>query len=406
MTDTTATEYPFQPLPASEAVERYRAVSRDRPMSKVVLPHGGEVWMVYRSQTARAVLTDSRFSRRPFTTGEREVPFRVKFPEFFFETMMFTDQPDHTKLRRLVARAISPRAVKEMRASAVAHANLLIDRLLERGGPADLQHHYALSLPIEMLSNLLGVPVEDREDFEKWAFSMLAVSGIDASTKTRYMQELRAYFVDLIRLRREDPRDDLISSLAMARERDESLTDDEILPIAMILLVGGFDNTANTICIGVQALLNNDEQRELFLSDIDGLAPTAVEEILRHGKFAIGGEVLGMGNSVPCVAMEDVTVDGQLIRAGDAVMVDNAAVNHDDATFDHPERFDITRTDNPHFGLSYGIHNCIGAPLARLEVQVGISELFRRIPNLRVAGEMAEDPTQIGQSITQFPVTW
>lgn len=405
-TVTPGTEYPFGPLPADEAVAHYQRIMRDRPMTLTTMPYGGQVWVVHRQQAAREVLTDPRFVRQPFARGEREVPFMVEFPKFLKGTIQFTDPPEHTKLRRLVQRAISPRRVKTMRDSAVDYANSLIDAMVQSGPPANLVSQYALSLPIQMLANLLGVPVADREKFERWAMSMLAVSGIDEQTHAANLQELYTYLYELIALRRDDPREDLISSLANAREADESLTDDEILPIAMILLVGGFDNTANAICNGAHALLRNQYQLELFLSDIDRFAPSTVEELLRHGRFAVGGLHASTGGSVPFVASEDVVIDGQLVRAGETIAVDGTAANHDATMIPEPERFDITRTDNPHLGLSYGIHHCLGAPLARMEVQVGLSELFRRLPGLRMAGSVETDPDQLAKSVTNFPVAW
>ncbi|MGO4419196.1 cytochrome P450 [Streptomyces sp. MCAF7] len=303
-------------------------------------------------------------------------------------------------------KAISPRRVRDMRASAVAFANKLIDDMLARGGVRNLVSEYTVALPIEMLSSLLGVPSSDREKFERWSSSTLAVAGKSEAETAADIAELGAYMTDLIAKRREEPRDDLLSALAHARERDETLTDAEILPIAFILIVGGFDNTATFLATGVLSLLHSDEQRELLMSDPDGLAPTAAEEILRHGMWAIKRPVGGGGGMVPFVATEDVEVDGQLIAAGEAVSFDPGAVNHDADVIDAPARFDITRTDNPHLMLSHGLHHCLGAPLARMELQVGIAELFKRIPALRMAGEPEFRHDILTQPMTNLPVTW
>ncbi|MFF9542533.1 cytochrome P450 [Streptomyces albidoflavus] len=400
------TEYPFAPLPVPEAVEHLRRVMADRPMTKVTMPHGGDVWLVHRNQAARQVLTDPRFVREPFRTGEREVPFVVPFPDFLRTTLQFEDPPQHTKLRKLVQKAISPRRVREMRASAVAFANELIDDMAARGGVRDLVPEYAVSLPVEMLSSLLGVPSSDRAKFEQWSSSTLAVAGKSEEEVAADMGELAVYMSDLIARRREEPQNDLLSALAHARDRDDTLTDAEILPIAFILIVGGFDNTANFLGTGVLSLLRSEEQRAVFMSDPDGLAPTAVEEILRHGAAVAAPVMAGGGGLVPFVATEDVEVDGRVIAAGEAVSIDPSSTGHDTEAFEDPGRFDITRKDNPHLMLSHGLHHCLGAPLARMELQVGVAELFKRLPGLRLAGEPQYRLDVLTRPMSSLPVAW
>ncbi|MET7897328.1 cytochrome P450 [Streptomyces mirabilis] len=405
-TATAGTEFPFAPLPPEEAVEHLKRLMADRPMTKINMPYGGDVWIVHRNRAARTILADRRFVREPFRTGESVVPFYVPFPDFLRTTLQFEDPPQHTKLRKLVQKAISPRRVRDMRASAAAFAGELIDGMLARGGIRNLVAEYSVPLPVEMLSSLLGVPSADREKFERWSSSTMAVAGKTEQEIAADMGELAAYMTDLIAQRRAEPRDDLLSSLAHAREKDETLTDAEILPIAFILIVGGFDNTANFLTTGVMSLLHSDEQRAVFLTDPDGLAPTAAEEVLRHGAFAVGGPVGGGGGLVPFVATEDVVVDGQLIAKGEAVSVDPGAANHDPDVVTDPDRFDITRKDNPHLMLSHGLHHCLGAPLARMEMQVGMAEIFKRIPTLRQAGEPVICRDILTQPMTDLPVTW
>lgn len=412
MTETQASpyprgaEYPFPAVTAEEAAERYHRIAADRPMSKVTMPFGGDVWVIHRNQAARDMLADPRFVREPFRTGERVIPYFVEFPDFLRSTIQFEDPPHHTKLRRLVQKAISPRQIKKMRDSAAAYANSLIDQMVEAGTEANLVTAYALPLPIQMLSQLLGVPAEDHERFEKWASSMLAVANMGEDEVMQNMGDLYMYLVELIAKRREDPRDDLISSLANARDKDDTLTDEEILPIAMILLVAGFDNTANFISTGVSSLLLNPEQLKVFCENPDELAATAVEEILRHGRMTMGLPVVGGGGLVPFVATEDVTIDGHLIAQGEAVLLDPLATAHDGVALPDDERFDITRSNNPHLTLSYGLHHCLGAPLARMEMQVALAELFKRLPQLQLAGLPVVNMDHLSQPISELNVTW
>lgn len=405
-TTETATEYPFGAVPPAEASARYRAIAADRPMTKMTMPFGGDAWIIHRNGAAREMLSDPRFVREPFRTGERVTPYFVEFPDFLRTTLQFEDPPHHTKLRKLVQRSISPKRVKAMRDSAVEFANHLIDEMVAKGAPTDLVHDYAVALPIQMLANLLGVPPEDREKFQKWSSSTLAVANMPQDEVVANMTELVVYMMALIEERRKNPREDLLSDLANARDKDDTLTDAEILPIALVLIIGGFDNTANFICAGVLSLLRNPDQLELFLQDPDGLAPTAVEEILRHGRMALGETVTGYGALVPFVATEDIELDGQLVAAGEAVLVDPAGAAHDGIALERDDVFDITRTNNPHLTLSYGLHHCLGAPLARMEMQVGIAELFKRLPGLKLEGEAVVDMDNLTQPVVDLPVSW
>ncbi|MBF6192795.1 MULTISPECIES: cytochrome P450 [Nocardia] len=402
----TGTEYPFGAVGPDEAAARYRAIAADRPMTKMTMPFGGDAWVIHRNAAARQMLSDPRFVREPFRTGERVTPYFVEFPDFLRTTLQFEDPPHHTKLRKLVQRSISPKRVKAMRDSAVEFADHLIDEMIAKGAPTNLVHDYAVALPIQMLANLLGVPPEDRPKFQKWSSSTLAVANMPEEEVVANMTELVVYMMALIEERRKNPREDLLSDLANARDKDDSLTDAEILPIALVLIIGGFDNTANFICAGVLSLLRNPDQLELFLRDPDGMAPTAVEEILRHGRMALGDTITGGGGLVPFVATEDVELDGQVIARGEAVLVDPASVNHDGVAVENDEVFDIRRSNNPHLTLSYGLHHCLGAPLARMEMQVGLAELFKRLPGLKLDGEAVIDKDNLTQAITDLPVSW
>ena len=405
-TSRAEAEFPISPRPARGALLAMSTLLADRPMTKVTMPVGGDLWVVHRNKAAREVLSDRRFVREPFRTGQRAVPFRSAFPDFLRSTIQFEDPPQHTRLRKLVQKGISPRQVNKLRSSAVAFANELIDEMIAKGGPRDILHEYAMPLPIEMLSTLLGVPSSDRDKFERWSSAFLALSGKTVDQMGSDMAELGSYMSDLIAQRRIDPQDDLISALANAREADDTLSDAEILPIAFILIIAGFDNTANFIATGILALLRDDEQRARFLSDPDGLAATTTEEVLRHGRFVMGTPIGAGGSLVPFVATEDVVIDGQEIKAGDAVGVDMMTSGHDPAALTEPESFDIARSENPHLTLSYGIHHCLGAPLARMELQVGLAEIFKRIPDLALAGEPEFETNHISNPMTRLLVQW
>ncbi|RSN72148.1 cytochrome P450 [Actinomadura sp. WAC 06369] len=398
-------EFPFGPVPPAEALQIMRAIRDDRPMTKVAFPVGGECWMLHRHETCRAVLEDRRFVRKPFTDG-RPVPYAFEFPAFLTQTLQFMDPPDHTRFRRLVSKAFTLRRVERLRGKVQDIADELVDAMVAAGPPANLVESFALRLPIRVIGDMLGVPQDGRGDFVRWSHAMLATSGMTEDEVTEAMTSLYLYLQELMTRKRDDPRDDLLSALVAARDADDRLTDDEIIQIAMLLVAGGFDNTANFIELGVQALLADPGQHAALLADIDGVIATAVEEILRHGGFVLGQEMGGFAGLVPFVASEDVELDGVLIKAGDAVAVDLGTANHDDGVFADSDRFDVTRERNPHLTLSHGLHHCLGAPLARMELQVGIATLFRRLPELKLAGEPVYLEGVLTGGMTDLPVTW
>lgn len=405
-TEPVDTSYPFGPVTPNEAVRRYVAIAADRPMTKMTMPIGGDVWVIHRNAAARQMLGDPRFVREPFRTGKRAVPYFVEFPDFLKGTLQFEDPPHHTQLRKLVQKSISPKRVRAMRESAVAYAHQLIDDMVAKGSPTNLVPEYAVALPIQMLANLIGVPPADRPKFQKWSAATLAVANMPEEELLQNMTELAGYLTALIDERRKQPREDLLSDLANAPHKDESLSDGEILTIAMLLITAGFDNTANFICAGVLSLLKNPDQLAVFLEDVDGVAPTAVEEILRHGRMCMYDTASGGGGLVPFVATEDVEIDGQLVARGDAILVDPASVNHESRAYPDGDRFDVRRSDNPHMTLSYGLHHCLGAPLARMEMQVALSVLFTRLPGLTLEGDPVMDMNNLTTPIVDLPVSW
>ncbi|MHA3021728.1 cytochrome P450 [Mycobacterium sp. BMJ-28] len=405
MTKTVA-EYPFPVVPPAEAVRAYHRVCEDRPMTKVTMPIGGDVWVVHRHRAARQVLESQVFVRGPFARGEQEIPYFVQFPDFLRATVQFADAPQHTRLRKLVAKAFTARRVNTLREGAEVIADELLDAMAQRGPEANLVDDFALPLPIRVIGELLGVPPADRDKFAAWSQSTLATSGMSTDEIANAGIQLYTYLATLVGERRAEPRDDLISALAGARELDDSLSDDEILTMAMLLIVGGFDNTANFINLGVVALLRHPDQLQTLLADIDGVVATTVEEVLRHGFFAVGNDVAGMGGLPPLVASVDTEIDGMPVKKGECVLIDAAATNHDPEVFENSERFDVTRKPNPHLTLNHGMHHCLGAPLARMEMQVAIGSLFRRFPTLALAGEPQYATEYLTAGMSELPVTW
>lgn len=400
-----STATPYTPIPVellTQSLDRLAELRRETPVRKVVYTSGQEAWVVLSHDLARRALQDQRLSRARLVSGP--MPYRGVFPEFLKSTLLFKDPPEHTRLRRLVAKFFTLRRVETLRASIQALADRLLDELERSGPPADLMENFAIPLPINVLTDLLGVPYADRARFIGWSRATLSTSGMTAEQSAKAIRELRDYLTGIITEKRSRPHDDLISALVMASDRDESLTDDEILPIAMVLIVGGFENTANMIGAGVYALLRHPEQLEVLRADVDGTIPTATEEILRHARQSVG--LVPESAGVPYLAVEDIEVGGVTIRAGEAVAVHRVAANHDEAAFSDPDVFDVTREHNPHLGFSYGVHHCLGAQLARLELQVAFASLIVRFPHLALAGEPRYHTGLLNGPMAELPLTW
>ncbi|PGH50009.1 cytochrome P450, partial [Streptomyces sp. Ru87] len=338
------------------------------------------------------------------------------------------DPPDHTRLRRLVSKAFTPRRVAAFAPRIQELTDQLIDDFAERG-EADLIHEFAFPLPIYAICDLLGVPREDQDDFRDWAGMMIRHGKGPRGGVARSVKKMRGYLAELIHRKRAElsdepqPDEDLISGLiragdtppataggartraagaaaparagaegAGARARPgpgghgEHLTEGEAAAMAFILLFAGFETTVNLIGNGVYALLRNPAQRERLQRSLAAgeteLLATGVEELLRYD----GPVEMATWR----FAAEPVVIGGQRIAEGEPVLVVLAAADRDPERFDGPDTLDLSRRDNPHLGYGHGIHYCLGAPLARLEARTALATLLRRLPDLRLAAESGD----------------
>lgn len=315
--------------------------------------------------------------------------------------MLFTDPPDHTRLRGLANRAFTPRAVEGMRARVEEIADELLDPL-DRPGPVDLIDGFANWLPIIVIAELLGAVVENRRRIKVWSddFALLVSSSeqpalVVALRGARSVYSLQRYLRKLVRARRANPGTTLLDALIAAEDSGDTLTEQELVSNALLLLVAGHITTTNLIGNGLLALLQNPEQLDLLRGDSD-LMPGAIEELLRYeSPLQFTGRV----------AAADLEINGNRIEAGRTVALGLGAANHDPAQFPDPERLDIRRTDNRHLAFAGGAHFCLGAALARLEGQVAIGTVLRRFPNLRLTGDRIEwRKAGVQRGLKQLPV--
>ncbi|GAA1110454.1 cytochrome P450 [Kitasatospora arboriphila] len=382
-------EFAADPYPA------YAWLREHAPVHRTTLPSGVDAWLVTRYADARQALADARLSKNPVHHSEQaHRSGRVGIPgerqADLMTHLLNIDPPDHTRLRRLVSKAFTPRRVAEFEPRVQQLTDRLIDSFAGRG-TADLIHEFAFPLPIYAICDLLGVPPEDQDDFRDWAGMMLRHTkpgqpGGQRGGVGRAVKRIRTYLAELIHRKRADLGDDLISGLIRASDHGEHLTENEAAAMAFILLFAGFETTVNLIGNGLHALLRNPGQRALLQESVargeSGLLETGVEELLRYD----GPVELATWR----FATRPLTIGGVEIPVGDPVLVVLAAADRDPARFSDENTLDLARADNPHLGFGHGIHYCIGAPLARLEGRAALATLLTRLPDLALDADPAD----------------
>lgn len=372
-------EFATDPYPA------YAWLREHAPVHRTTLPSGVDAWLVTRYADAKRALADPRLSKNPVHHAEQaHAKGKTGIPgERGAELMthlLNIDPPDHTRLRRLVSQAFTPRRVAEFAPRVQELTDGLIDAFAAKG-EADLIHDFAFPLPIYAICDLLGVPREDQDDFRDWAGMMIRHGGGPRGGVGRAVKKMRGYLAELIHRKRDNPGDDLISGLIRASDDGEHLTENEAAAMAFILLFAGFETTVNLVGNGVYALLRHPDQRQRLQRSLaageTGLLATGIEELLRYD----GPVELATWR----YATEPVELGGRRVAVGDPVLVVLAAADRDPERFADPDRLDLSRSDNKHLGYGHGIHYCLGAPLARLEGQAALGTLLTRLPDLRLA---------------------
>ncbi|CAM5605698.1 cytochrome P450 [Streptomyces xanthochromogenes] len=377
----------------------YAGLRARGPVHHIRMPEGAEAWLVVGYEAGRAVLADERLSKQwrnaSPALGVKQVSAGI--------TMLSSDAPDHTRLRKLVTRAFTPRRVDELAPRVQEMTDAFVDAMLAAPDRrADLVEALSFPLPITVICELIGVPTLDQDTFRHW--SNISVSAPLLEDRLDAAKTINEYLTDLLESKRSRPGDDLISALIHAADQEggDHLSHDELLGMAWLLLVAGHETTVNLISNGMLALLSHPDQLAALRADFDGLIDNAVEEMLRYD-----GPV-----ETPTYRFtkEPVEIGGTLIPGdGQLVLVALADADRDPARYAEPDRFDIRRDARGHVAFGHGIHYCLGAPLARLEARIAVRTLLDRCPDLALDIHPAAIQWRTGMMMRgpeQLPVRW
>lgn len=394
---TDGTEYDlFSQRYYAHAYDTFADIRARQPIFRQKNWNGVPTWFVSRYEDAEAVLKNAVFQVREVSDAPSELPYLA---EVLGSHMLNRDGESHRRLRALCGHAFTPKRVAEQRPHVRAIVNGLLDGVAARGA-MDLIGDFSLHLAARVTANLLGVP--DHERFQRWSnASITPVLGEnDLRDFAALMGEFIEYMRELFALRRRAPQNDLLSALLAAEQAGDKLSETELLGSVFLLMTAGQETTMSLIGNAFVALAKYPEQLAILKAD-PSLTPVAVEEFLRFD-----GSV---SQSSPRYLAEDFEFRGHRMRQGDSVIVLLASANHDPAKFADPERLDVKRQPNPHLGFSKGPHTCLGAPLARLEVEIALNELFRRLPDVRLDAPISElrwRPAPAFRSLERLPVAW
>jgi len=396
--DFASPEFLADPYPTYARLRRLGSLVRMMP----------RVWLVSRYRAADAILRDSRFGR-DFSAGAklRYGPAIMEEPAFRMVSrfLLLMNPPEHTRLRVLLSKAFGVKQAADLRRLVAGEADRLLDRLVDQS-PADLVSAFNYPLPIAVICALLNLGLEDQSSFQRETQALVKVLEInpltsgeiaDANTAAQVFSE---YFRDLLKERRQRPGSDLVSLLLQAEEGDDRLTEDEIIANITLLFLAGHETTANMIGNSLLTLFRHPEERARLCAETS-LMPAAVNECLRYESSV---HIAARG------ALEDVVVDSVTVQRGDVLYINLGSANRDPDPFQEPDRFLIARPDTTpkHLAFGGGMHYCLGARLARIELEMALAGLFRRLPKLRLENpeRLRWKPTLTIRGLESLPAAW
>jgi cytochrome P450 len=386
----------FDPAPELAALRDSEGVSRIRTA------FGFDAWLVSRYADVREVLSDPvRFSNARVATMERRRPPGLpplsdeEFARLRAGSLLSFDPPEHTRLRRMLTPEFTVRRMRRLEPRVREIVDEHLDAMQRTGPPADLVADFALPVPSLVICELLGVPYADRAEFQERSTRQLDLS-VPVEERFRLGKESRAYMADLVARAQAEPGEDMLGMLV--REHGDDLSTDELIGIASLLLIAGHETTANMLGLGTLALLRHPDQLAI-VRDRPESVDAAVEELLRWLSIVHSG--------TGKVTTTEVEIAGRRIGAGEFVLCALPAANRDPALRDEPDRLDVTRGSIGHLAFGHGVHHCLGAPLARLEMRIAFPALLRRFPGLRTVSDEVEFRSfNVIYGLSSLKVTW
>jgi cytochrome P450 len=397
MTQQSPVPFPLSLAPTIYHPSPDYAVLRERcPVAPIELPDGTLAYLATRHADVRQVFTDRRFSRAAAAGPNRPTRELGSLAE---DSLIGMDPPQHSKIRRVVSHAFTFRRVEALRPAVRALIEQMIDRMEEAGPPADMNTYLSAPLPIYVISELFGIAEADQDKVRQWSDALVGDWDADPAAPQAALDAFGVLIAD----RRRNPGDDLMSALISAWDEQQDLTERELISVTAGIFVGGHETTNNQINLFVLVLANHPDQLAALRGDDPEAVACAVEELSRFIQLGDNGVLL------PRVTTHDVALGGVRLPAGSAVLPAVISANRDPAVFTDADRLDLTRASNPHLGYGAGPHHCLGASLARMELQEALGALLRRLPGLRLAvpeSQLRFKPGLVVRSLESLPVTW
>ncbi len=390
---TTLQQLPFEQADPMQVAPRLRELQAQGPIHRVRTQAGDPAWLVMRHADVRQLLDDDRLGRahpEPETAARSNESALFGGPTGNFAT----EDADHARMRALLQPHFTPKHLRALRPRIEELTEQLLDELAGQEPPADLHTALAVPLPVLVICELLGVPYQDRDQFRSWTND--AANTRDHVRSELGLAALYDYGRRLVAVKRREPGDDVMSRLCTT----EGVSDDEAAELSMALLFAGHETTVVQIGLSAVLLLANPEQWQALVAD-PAMVPNAIEETLRASRR--GGGVM------PRYARTDLDVGGVTIKAGELVLLEMGSGNHDPAVFADPDRVDVTRSAASHLAFGHGARYCIGAPLARIELQTVFSQLVSRFPTMQLGVDLTEltvRPDALAGGLTALPVRW
>jgi cytochrome P450 len=395
--------YGFDPSHRLEPTPLYGTLRAEEPIARVTPPHGEEAWLVTRHESVKLVLKDPRFSRAAVVAAGEQIPRATEFVPAI-HPMSALDTPEHASQRKLFSGEFNRLAVEQRRPRAQQIAAELIDELIAAGPPLDLISAFALPFQTLIMGEILGVPKSDLPEFREWARPATTRGTYTKQHRDAAYERMREYMSSLVARKREQPGDDLLSTLVMSHVEQQQVTEREAVDFAVSLLVN--ETVATQLGSYFYLLFTHPDQLGWLRANMSRV-PEAVEELMRFAPLA--PDIPGGGQGHVRMATADIELDGVCIRAGEFVLPSIASANRDERAFADPHKLDLTRTSCPHLAFSLGPHHCPGDKLARMEMQVAVESLLIRFPNLALAVPVDEVPWKIGMSSrgpSALPIAW